>query len=340
MKTKADLITEKEKYLSQPLDLIAGNPSRPESCIQRFHDTGLYLRRMTFDSGKGGEPAEIVQITDMHFNLCDETDAADPELALTKLHRLWNADGESVKSAAKAMDFARFFDRTVITGDTLDYLSHGAVSLMNSCVWDVDPNAVICPGGHDIVREMQTGIRDKTPLSVRRGLLRSVWRHEITYYSEIIRGKAMIIALDNGCSGYFRSQTDKLAADLARARDEGLVVLIFQHEPLSTGKPEDRSVAAIRRYDPPEVNFYDGNLIGSAARDMSGATGVIYRMITENADIIGGIFCGHEHSAFYTEIKGSYTKNGERFERMIPQAVLEGNVYDGQSGHVMLITVL
>jgi len=321
----------REEYLAQPTEVVRGEPSHPETCIQRYRETGVYFREFTVDSGKGGKPVVLTQITDMHFNLCDKEDEANEELMLTNQFRKWNADGVSEISAKKAMEYAQFFDRTVITGDTLDYLSHGAITMLHRLIWDVDPNAIVTLGGHELVREMQTGVRDKTSIESRRALLASVWKHDIYYYSEVIADKVMIIAMDNNPTSYYDCQIEPFRADLERARRENLVVLIFEHEPISTGNPDDTAIPAIMRCDPETCNFWQG--IGCPDRNDNEASRTVYRMIVENGDIIRGIFCGHQHSAFYTEIR---CPDGH----IIPQPVLEGNVYNGQAGHVMRITVL
>lgn len=336
MRSKGD----REDYLSQPIEVITGSPDKPEYCIRRFCDSGVYFRTMSIESGKGGDPVEIVQITDMHFNMCDETDENNPELMLTKQFRKWNAGGVSVKSADKAMEFAKLFDLTVITGDTLDYLSNGAVELMRKHIWGADPNAIACLGGHELTRQMQTGKPDETPLAERQAYLAKVWNHDIYYHSEVLGGKVMIIALDNSCACYWDCQVPKLEADITRAKQEGLVVLIFQHEPLSTGKAEDSAVETFFKCDKNTADFYSGAYIGSVSRVMTGATERIYNMITENADIVRGVFCGHVHSAFYTELNGSYKDSStSTHTKTIPQVALEGNVYNNQAGHVMRITV-
>ena len=63
----------------------------------------------------------------------------------------------------------------------------------------------------------------------------------------------------------------------------------------------------------------------------------LYRLITENADIIKGIFCGHWHNEAYTEIVASYEKNGVKIKKTIPQYVTDAVSYD--KGHMMIITV-
>ena len=131
----------------------------------------------------------------------------------------------------------------------------------------------------------------------------------------------MVVVMDNNYASFHDCQIEPLRADLALSRQKGYAVLLFMHEPICTGKDTDRAVGAIHVYDGDTRNFYDG-LAGS---DPAGATGTVYRMITENADLIRGIYVGHLHSAYYTEVAGSYTDAaGKRHEIAIPQFVLEG----------------
>ena len=183
---------------------------------------------------------------------------------------------------------------------------------------------------------MQTGKPDRTPLSERLAYLRKNWRHDIHYHSEVIGDKVLAVVLDNSQSKYLPGQAEKLRADIERARAEKLVLLIFEHEPISTGKPEDAEIKAIKRYDPESVNLWSGASVGSVSRSADAATREVYDLITHNSDVIGGIFCGHEHSAFYSEVR-AFTPGGER--RDIPQVILEGSPYDDQAGHILRITI-
>lgn len=326
----------KNKYFSQSAELFDGDPARPETCIYRLTESGVHFRLHEIESGLGGDPVEIVQITDIHFNFCNEADRQNAELAETQRCRKWLADAASVVGCQRAMEYASFFDQTVITGDTLDYLSSGAIELMRKYVWSADPSVLCAVGGHEFVRQMQTGKKDETSYESRRELVQESWGHDIYYTSRVVGKKVMVIVMDNNYAMFHECQTMPLKCDLALAREKGYVVLLFMHEPICTGKEEDRTVKAIHTYDGSSSNFYD-HLVGSVPE---GATGTVYRMITENADLVRGIYAGHLHSAYYTEVKGSYIdENGERRERCIPQFVLEGNPYDKQSGHVLKITV-
>ena len=325
----------KERYFSDGAEVFWGEPSHPQTCIYRLKGSGVHFHEHIIDSGKGGEAVEITQITDVHFNLCDDIDRADPELAYTEQCRKWLAGGVSKKGIEKAMEFASFTDQTVITGDTLDYLSHGSLEMMKEYIWDKDENVLCALGGHELTKQMQTGKPNETSLEERLEILGGYWKHDMFYFSRVLGDKAMVIVLDNSMQKYTSFQTEKLKMDIALAREKGYVALIFQHEPISTGKEEDTAIEAYKVYDSAVRNFYD--LIGIKGDD---ETKELYRVITENADVIRGVYCGHMHSAFYTEIKGSYlSENGERVEKSIPQYLLEGNPYDDQCGHVMRITV-
>ncbi|MBE6611046.1 MAG: hypothetical protein E7632_01025 [Ruminococcaceae bacterium] len=329
---------EAERYYAQPVEIVHGDPAEPNTCIKKFADSGVHFREITYDTGKGGEMIEIDQITDVHFNYCNEKDLQNPELAYTVTCRHWLANASSVPACDKAMEAAKFADLVVVTGDTLDYLTEGAMELTNEHIWGVDPDALIPLGGHDVTRQMQTGRPNETTIEERYAAVEAAWKHDIYYESRTLGDKVIAVALDNGQSHYWDYQIEKLAADIKKARENGMIVLIFQHEPISTRKPEDVEVAAIKRYDPWTCNFYS-NGIGSPDRDPDHATKTVYELIVGNADVVRGVFVGHQHSAFYSEIAGWYTdENGVRHEKAIPQPVLEGNPYLG-CGHIYRIYV-
>jgi hypothetical protein len=54
----------------------------------------------------------------------------------TLWHRLWLAGGKSVQLGRCCFDLMDDVDQMVFNGDTLDYLSHGCMELMQMEVWD------------------------------------------------------------------------------------------------------------------------------------------------------------------------------------------------------------
>ena len=297
--------------------------------IFRDTETGVFERHFEADSGKGGAPVKIVQITDVHFNLCDEADEGDEELMHTKQCRHWNADGASAVSAQHAMAAAKGADQIIVTGDTLDYLSHGARVMTEKYIWGADPDALICIGGHDYTKEMQTGVKDYLPAEERLALVQSFWRHDIHYVSRTLGDKVTVVCMnDNG--RYPDCAVEPFLRDLADARANKRIVLIFQHEPICTYNPADTAVDAIRVYDPKVHDFWHDK--GCPELEWDDATNTVMHAIRANPDVIRGVFCGHSHSAFYAEI---LCEDGS----VIPQHVLEGNCYDRHAGHLMRITV-
>ena len=329
---------EKRAYFAQGTEPFCGSPEHPETYIYRMKKSRVLVREHEIDTGRGGEPVEIVQITDVHFNAFDEIDEQNEELMLTKAGRLWLKDAQSIAGIKKAMEYAQYFDQTVITGDTLDFLSHAAMQLTQQYIWDVDPTVLIALGGHDVTRSMQSVQPDQTSLASRRKILEDFWKHDICYESRLVGDTAIAVAIDNGCGRYWDCQIPKLKADIERARKNGYVVLIFQHEPIDTGRPEDEYLTAFYVFDPEPWNAR--RAIGSPLRNSDEATKEVVRLMKENADVVRGIYCGHQHSPFYCEVLASFMgADGKKHDAVIPQYVLEGNPFDHQCGHVLKITV-
>lgn len=332
-------LKEREWFFSQeklPVELKNHNAGCK---VYRLASSGHTICDIEIDTKKGGEPVTIGMCTDLHFNLCTKEDALDPEVNYTEQCRMWLANGKSIPQACKSLEALDYCDAGVVTGDILDYLSYGAIELTKRLIIKKYPDYLLAPGGHDITKQMQTGIPDQLPLEERVAILKEFWPHDLHYVSKEVGDKAIIVAIDNGQSKYLDCQIEKLAADIEKARREEKVVLIFQHEPISTGNPEHRSVlATIKASGASEyANFYtyppfkDDETCDESTR-------TVYRMICDNADVVRGVFAGHWHSQFYAEINGSYMKDGERIEATIPHYAIYGNPYF-ECGYIARITV-
>lgn len=317
---------------------VFGSPEKPETWIYKA-ENGMFIHEIEIASNKPDtEPIRILDMADMHFNYANDADKDNEEIMDTIKYRMWNANGASVKVAKRVAEYSKNFDKTVICGDVLDYLSCGAMELMDKYVWDAIPGVIVPIGGHELTREMQTGKPDKEPLEARQKVVADFWRHDIYYYSEVLGEKVMLISLDNSCGKYWEHQIPKFEADIKKARENGYIILIFQHEPISTNNPADSNAETYCEQDGTNYDFYKLP-IGGDFEDNE-ASKKMYALITGNADVIKGIFCGHLHSAYYTEVRGSYIdSDGNRKETVIPQHNMEGVVYDDYVGHIMEITV-
>lgn len=316
---------------------VAGCCEDANRWIYAYAD-GPMVREAHIRSHKQGlKPLEIVQFTDAHFNYCNQKDLeeANPALMSTLEHRLWHANGDSVHAVERAFAYAEMSDQTVVTGDIMDYLSWGALEMTEERLFWRDTNLLAAIGGHEVTREMQGEVADPSSLESRLSILRGFWCNDISYASRVLGDRVILSVMDNGSTGtYSERQYRLLQSDIDRAREQNLILLIFQHEPICTCNPAETNAEFVRANDAGgSRNFYRDFVGGYWAREVLHDEWTIrtHRLIRESADVIRGVFCGHRHSDFYTEILGT---DGS----VIPQYVLTATVYDNL-GHVMKITV-
>ncbi len=319
-------------------ETIKGSPDDLNTWIGRYSN-GTFIREAHVQSKKTNTPpVEIVMLNDTHYNYVNKRDEEEqnPSIMSTRQYRMWLRNGASVGVINRCMDFARYADQTIIAGDVLDYLSWGCQQLTVENLFRKDVNLLACLGGHDTTRVMQGKVGDPTSYASRRQLLDNFWPHDITYVSRVLKDKVLAIVMDNGASRFWQSQIEPFKADIQKARDNNLIVLIFVHEPLCTRNSKETDLPPIRRNDPYNYNYKDhfAGRVGSNADTLA-----VYDMIVSNADIVKAVFCGHMHSDYYTEIIASYKDaDGKTVETIIPQYVHTGSIYDG-TGHVFRITV-
>ena len=300
-------------------------------------ENGIRVREAVFNSGKNdGKSVEIIQLTDLHYNYMNALDFAEanPTLLSTYQYRTWAANAQFAPLTRKLLEYSRSADQLVITGDVLDYLSQGTVELFNREIWDKYPNTLVTPGNHEYVQKCEGKVDETLTWGERRAWLNNIWKHNKVYTSKVIGDRAMVIQLNNGAGMFDTRQIDKLQADISTARAKGYVVLIFTHQPLVTGNANDTAVQRLYSGNYPTYDFYSYRPGETVHPDKDDTTKSVYEIITSNADVIKGIFNGHVHTNFYTEIAAK-TSVGE--SAIIPQYSLTSSVFD--EGYALKITV-
>lgn len=257
---------------------LADIPVGPNGTAYTVTNGNFIVREHTFDSGKGGEAVEIVRLTDVHYNYVNDEDKAEnnPALISTRNYRSWLRNGESAARVRPTLQYAALADQLIVTGDVLDYLSRGALEIAHKEIWDLYPDAFLCNGNHDYVQVMEGKMGEVLSFEERYQMLRDGWEHDPLYTSRVLKDKVMVIQMDNGQCKNLDGQVEKLTADLKLAREKGYVVLLFMHIPLEEEKDSTASEVQER-----------------------------YRLITQNADVIKGIFVGHTHKDQYAEIEAT-----------------------------------
>lgn len=296
-------------------------------------DISVWQRELTIPTTKGGDPIVISHLTDTHIIYYSKEDLADPFYkSVYDAYNNPSVNGWPLSNVKWTMREAVVgADAVVVTGDVMSAYSPGALAKANEYIFSKHANVMATLGNHDLARtDVHASIRDPMSKEELRAELAAGWCNDITYASQVLGEKVMLITMDNGI-GFHNEQSPLLSYDLQLAREEGYIVLLFFHVPLNTGRVEDNNI-------PPEwgnhPNWSFGTMDGYAGPNSTGADAKIYSTICKNGDIIKGIFCGHVHGDFYLEIPAK-TIDGE--DTMIPQYVMTPVMSD--SGHYLRITV-
>lgn len=308
-----------------------------------FNSEGLCIRDVTLDLGVG-EEIMIGQLSDIHFNYCNEQDfsQADPVVMSTYEYREWNRGATTVPKTRKCLEFLDDADFLVINGDTMDHLSYGAMELMKKEIWDKHPDCIATIGGHESACRMQGKVDETTTLEERIQKVQSVWNHDVYYVSKLVKDKVLIVGFYDNQAACPEIVYKKLKEDIDLAREKGYKILLFAHEPLVTGDPKHSNITADFVLQEGDVSgfpkdFYNGSSRGSKILGGEGCdetSMAVYDLIVNNADVIKGMFAGHFHNDMYMEIIAK-TSDGEA--TVIPQYIHTATAYD--KGHLMRILI-
>lgn len=323
-----------DEYLSKGVTTITGSSKNKNSWVYKINSTGIYVREVDIDLG-GNNEYTIAHLTDLHLVAMNEADFLDSQLSKSFASRK-DSFPDAERNAKIAMKYASFFDKTIITGDVLDYLSNGALDLLKHIIGK--NNVLVTMGNHDYRKVWYDTYTDTVDVEERFAVCQEKWQNNIHYQSEIIADKFMIVTMNNGsdCLGTYENYYDKkftakdakgntktatmdefFADDLKTAKDNGYKILLFQHSPISTNN--SASTIDLVNGTP---NDFKGWYIGSKNLKQTDVDKKVYSLITENANIIKGVFCGHTHGNFYTEIKAKSTPSANKSDSVIPQYVL------------------
>lgn len=329
-----------EIFKGQELITVAGEESDENHHIVTIGENGTLARYATIQGLKKGKKINIMQIADLHFNKLNQKDLDEniPLVLDTYKSRTGFRDEASVPAVLAALSHAKNFDALAIAGDNIDYLTWGSLELLKQHVFDAFPEALVAIGGHDTTRDMLSSGQYSEPdtLADRYAICQQYWPHDIDYFSKIVEDRVMMIQIDNGTSQYYKGQYEKLEADIEKARQENLTILIFQHEPICTKDRDNVGVhpIVIGGGESEHFNFYS-NCVGNKRSTEESQR--VHELITTSADVIKGIFCGHMHANYYTKVLATYEQNGETVNTFIPQYVLSTTAYN--QGMIFAITV-
>lgn len=308
--------------------------------IYKLRATKQTVCEYTLDLGLGDSGCEIAVMGDTHFNLSLPEDDLDEETVYTKFKRLWGKGGAHVDRTRLSLQAADFSDQIILVGDIIDYLTKGAMMLTKKYIVDAYPDVLMTVAHHDMTKQMQTGRPNLLSNDERLAILQEIWPNDIHFATRDLTDKITVVCLGHTLVKYTSDISDRLAAEIDRARAEGRYLLIFQHEPLSTGVEKDREAWACfdrNKKEPISFNCYDDKMRICKPDDTDEVNWKVYKLITTSADVIKGIFVGHEHIQTYTEIPATYESEGKTVRTVIPQHVVACTAYYPEGYYMRVI---
>lgn len=355
---------EREAYASSLTETVKSSYQNRETVSDVFSvlSNSLRLRTITINTGLGIEKESIGWLSDVHFNYINERDVEEQVVNALSAYRgrTWLRDGGSINSIIPAIKYTNTFEKTVVTGDMVDYLSWGSLSITNNLIArkSVNNSILMATGNHEFAESCQPdikGLPELLTVEQKYERLQAVWSNDATYHEEILytdggKANAMLVVLDNGRNStiYYPGSAEKLQASVDKAKELGIPVLLFQHVPMLTMNPEQPYAYVAggyaMEYGSAEnyTEMYDLSSNGSFVNPNSNDEEIrnVCAIIRQNPDVIKGMFNGHFHESMYTEIAATdaegnllYDENKELV--VIPQFTMSATAY----GYVSKIVI-
>lgn len=329
-------------FLSLPCETLVGSPDYPVKHIYKILPDDIEVQRILIEAG-GSREIHLLFFADTHYVGYNDDDLVENnQLVKESYERRQNSFNteQIIDNVGKIMRISHFFDKTILVGDTMDYLSNAGFDFINREIYSQNPDTLILVGNHDDTRIAGHKGKDVCIRQSRECILKKHIRNDIFYHSEQIGDNTLLIGLNNCHRRYTFEQMQKLGDDIKFAKENNLTIIIAQHEMINTANPADFKLPALLVksnwcYNS-AYNFYNSKeKIGTEADD--DITKSVYNMIISNADVIRAIVCGHWHNAAYCEINATYTCGDKIINTTIPQYVVASSAY--KNPFVTIITV-
>ena len=222
------------------------------------------------------KPVRVLHLTDIHLSLADNADGDSMKRHARGRRAVFqgetNADDEAKLPGLlrEAMEYGRQFDATVITGDVLDFVTHGNLAAAQEILAPYD--SLFCAGNHEFTPRV--GLPDR--FSNRAAFydrVQAAFRGDMTFESRVVGG-VNLITMENGLYVWYPGQLEKLKREVAR----GYPCVIFCYVPLTS----------------PELNHTPEHTGLEADEETIAMTRRLTRYIDETPQI-QAVFAGHEH---------------------------------------------
>lgn len=307
----------------EEIDLINSrtykNPWKTGIAVKGEDGKEISLREVTIDIPGNGTPIEIFQISDVHFNSFYEGEADFVKASYGEWGSAFGDNADIITAFKRCMNYAAGADRVILTGDLVNFYSRANYDTVEKYVFQAAENinaalsgkVIPTAGNHECTYSDRSSLTQFDSNYTELKALYKQYGFDLDYTSQVIDGRVMVVVLDNasrydaGGDRYSQAQVDNLTRDIAIARENGYTMLLFGHIPMPTKNTDGNGY--FREYD------------DKAYTDSHPTAKAFYELVTNNADVIRGIFTGHFHEDNYVEI---VAKTADGKPAYIPQYVL------------------
>jgi len=182
------------------------------------------------------KPVKLLQLTDVHISLTDERNADMTERAAKRRDVFFREanfpDRDPVGYLQEAMEYAKNFDCTLITGDLVDFNTYRNYETVAEILAGKD--YMFCSGNHEFTPN--PGIDSYQLRADTLDYVQSHFRGDLFFESRIVGGVNVICA-DNGYHTWTEKQYEQLKAEVAK----GLPIVLFCHVPLNKSMMDPNS---------------------------------------------------------------------------------------------------
>ncbi len=220
------------------------------------------------------KPIKILHITDIHISFADDRDEEKwLEFAAHRREIFFKEGRRPERDPAgyliEAMEYAKEFDCTVITGDLIDFNSYANYDAATEILAGKD--YMFTPGSHEFC---PNNFERKAE---RWDEMQQLFRGDMEFESRLVGG-VNVITMDNSYYVWTQKQFDMLKAEVSR----GYPILLFSHVP----------------YDCPFLTHEQTGIVPpEGAKELT----VEMNEYIKNQPLIKGIFTGHYHRLEYVQ---------------------------------------
>ena len=251
------------------------------------------------------KPIRILHLTDVHLSLSDERNNEDMIPYSAKRRDVFFREAnfperDPVGYLKEAMEYAKEFDCTVITGDLVDFNTYKNYDIAKEILAGKD--YMFCAGNHEF-----TPKPGNDSMELKRGswdYVQSHFRGNMHIESRIVGG-VNIITADNGYRIWTKEQLDVVKREVPR----GLPIIVFCHVPIANDMLtlEDKENARKLGYTEEEI-----------AESVATAT------YLKDEPTVKAFFAGHGHHNHYWDFYGkpSYMTGG-LFKGIVSEIIID-----------------